>query len=135
MLSELIPVLKSLPTLTYLRLQFTCSNQQGAAQTDFFNAMRITGSSSNLCPNLSSMFSGYPSINEFLADAFFTMAESCFQTPSCLQVLRIFCSWNADSGPLDDIYAQIQALRGGGFDAAFWDYDEMRAELTRSYDL
>ncbi|KAJ7090177.1 hypothetical protein C8R44DRAFT_438972 [Mycena epipterygia] len=130
MLSEFIPVLKSLPTLTYLLLQVASTSPQEAAQTNLFNAMCTTDSSPDLCPNLSSMLFGYPSINEFPADAFFAMAESRFQTPSRLQVLRIFCSWKADSEPLD-IYARIQVLRGGGFDAAFWDYDEMRAELTR----
>ncbi|KAJ7076708.1 hypothetical protein C8R44DRAFT_896506 [Mycena epipterygia] len=94
--------------------------------------MRITDSSPDLCPNLSSMLFGYPSIDEFPAGAFFAMAESRFQTPSRLQVLRIFCSWNVSGGLLDDIYARIQMLRGVGFNAAFWDYDEMRAELTRS---
>ncbi|KAJ7090128.1 hypothetical protein C8R44DRAFT_751117 [Mycena epipterygia] len=129
--SELIPVLQSLPTLTYLLLQVTSTYQQEAGQTGLFNAMCTTDSSSDLCPNLSSMLYGYSSLDEFPVDAFFTMAESRFQTPSRLQFLRIFCSWDADSKPLDEIYARIQMLHSGGFDATFWDYDAMLAELMR----
>jgi len=72
-------VLQTLPgTLKYLLVKVTGGTEQEAVQTDLFNPMCITDSSSDLWPNLSSMLYAYSSIDEFPADAFFAMAESRF---------------------------------------------------------
>ncbi|KAJ7121480.1 hypothetical protein C8R44DRAFT_876882 [Mycena epipterygia] len=129
---ELVPVLQSLPTLTYLLLKVTSAGQQ-TAQTDLFNAMHITDTSSDLCPNLSSLLYGYSSYVDFAEDAFFAMAQSRFHAPCRLKVLRIFYSWQSYTNSSPDISPQIQALRGGGFDAVFGDYREVKAELAKVY--
>ncbi|KAJ7087070.1 hypothetical protein C8R44DRAFT_31265 [Mycena epipterygia] len=121
---------KSLPTLTYLLLQITSTDEQEADQTDLFNAMCITDTSSDLCPNLRSMLYGYSKFSDFLEDAFFAMAQSRFQTPHRLQILRVFCGWHHYK---ESAEARIEILRDEGFDAAFWEYHEVQAELANIY--
>ncbi|KAJ7757439.1 hypothetical protein B0H16DRAFT_1885479 [Mycena metata] len=121
--SELISVLRDLPALAYLLLE---RSKYGYSPQEFFQAMTFTGTTSILCPNLTTMVYGHWDFRSLLQDGFLTMARSRFQSSpkgaSRLGSLRLYHTF--DRLPPADLSAQIAMLCAEGFDAAFLDYQD-----------
>jgi hypothetical protein len=134
--SQLTQVLRSLPGLTYLLLEadMTGANkdeEDATVQRALFKALTATGSSSDLCPNLTTLV--YGSAPFFSQHEFFGMVESRFQRDR-LRRLRVFGGSSYHEHYLEtcpyDLAAPIQALHDEGFDVAFIGQGE--AELLKS---
>ncbi|KAF7349554.1 hypothetical protein MSAN_01745900 [Mycena sanguinolenta] len=136
--SELIAALRSLPSLTSLLLEDL--HHQEDDGVDFFAAMSISDTTSDVCPSLTFMAYGY----EYWAsgasqDSFVHMAQSRFHAnsnrPSGTHFgsLRLFCSTDLQHyrRPDPEIMARIRSLQHEGFNVAFLDEDETTEYLRR----
>ncbi|KAJ7792007.1 hypothetical protein B0H13DRAFT_2516508 [Mycena leptocephala] len=118
--AELIPVLRGLPLLAHLVLEYTAGADN--AQADFFNALSTTAATSNplVCPNLTSIVYGYRFKGLSCEDAFFAMATSRFRPTSAgyrpLSCLRLYPVRYILS---DRMLSPMKLLKDQGFDAAF----------------
>ncbi|KAJ7635675.1 hypothetical protein DFH06DRAFT_1054885 [Mycena polygramma] len=127
---DLIAVLRDLPLLTYLLIDFdehdevrgqnADENDYTLGQTALFTAMSASGSP-RLCPRLVTLVYGV-NLDLFPEDLFFAMARSRFHT-SCLTHLRLYSARFFDI-PL------LRELRHDGFDAAVIP----RAHTTQVYE-
>jgi hypothetical protein len=100
----------------------------------FFAAMAISGTSCDLCPNLTSFVYGIR--KEVAYDAFFAMVESRFQPSdfySGLAQLRVFDPFDSDHFAFEDVAMRIDRLRDQGFDAAFIDMDEANTLTAKGF--
>ncbi|KAJ7729188.1 hypothetical protein B0H16DRAFT_1697270 [Mycena metata] len=122
---ELIPVLRGLPLLAHLVLEYGAGT--GDAQTDFFNALSTAAATSEppVCPNLTSIVYGYRFKGRSSKDAFFAMARSRFRPISAdyrpLSCLRLYAARYTLS---DSMLSRMALLKDQGFDAAFLDERE-----------
>ncbi|KAJ6574581.1 hypothetical protein B0H19DRAFT_1124847 [Mycena capillaripes] len=119
---ELITVLRGLPRLTFLVIDAHPYQPPTPEQeTAFLDAMTISGSSHDLCPNL--MFLGYGFVRPFPQDIFFTMAHSRNRPTQPgsggLVALRLFYALTARGNCPAGIDTSMQMLRDAGLDAAF----------------
>ncbi|KAF8155344.1 hypothetical protein K438DRAFT_1862640, partial [Mycena galopus ATCC 62051] len=130
---EVITLLRALPTLTCLFLEICFDTLQ--AQNTLFEALFLDGTSSDVCPNLTSLLYGYRLYrggveSVFLPDPFFAMVWSRFEIglgipdsipPSRLGFLRVF-HIGTSLYPPGDILARLKTLRDVGLDAVFLNY-------------
>jgi hypothetical protein len=123
MVCEAIPLLRGLPALTYLHLENAEHNEE--KQVAFFAAMTISGATSDICPNLTSIVYGYRYWDgDFAQESFLAMARSRFQSnpspPGRLTRLRVFfnAARNRRFRP-DKVWADIKMLQDDGFDVGF----------------
>ncbi|KAJ7618216.1 hypothetical protein DFH06DRAFT_1237375, partial [Mycena polygramma] len=129
--SDLIAVLRELPSLAYLLLEDSNSSKKNVA--DLLEAMTITRSSRDLSPNLTSMVLG-PGPH-FAIDIFLMMARSRFQpspSRSHLKRLRLFDRYRpldctTSSPEWSTFKIHVQKLADEGFDAATLDRSETLA--------
>jgi hypothetical protein len=118
--AELIPVLRGLPLLAHLVLEYSAGADN--AQTDFFNALSTTAATSNplVCPNLTSIVYGYRFKGRSSEDAFFAMATSRFRPTAAgyrpLSCLRLYPVRYILS---DRMLSSMRLLKDQGFDATF----------------
>ncbi|KAJ7764665.1 hypothetical protein B0H14DRAFT_367701 [Mycena olivaceomarginata] len=139
---ELVDLLRELPTLTYILLE---SRQR--TLDALFNALTVTGASSDICPYLTSFLYGYHLPVEGTSpfgDSFSRMVQSRLEIHSAatqdptirvmphrgLQFLRIF-QLNERPLPPADLVALLGTLRDGGLDAAFLnlrDFEDLRTQ-------
>ncbi|KAJ7020843.1 hypothetical protein C8F04DRAFT_1315853 [Mycena alexandri] len=117
---ELIPVLRGLPLLAHLVLEYSAGTDN--AQTDFFNALSTAAATSKplVCPNLTSIVYGYRFKGQSSKEAFFAMATSRFRPTSAryrpLSCLRLYAVRYILS---DSMLSRMTLLKDQGFDAAF----------------
>jgi hypothetical protein len=115
---QLIAAHRGLPTLTHLLVS---PYLEGGNQTAFFDAMTVSGTSSEvICPNLISFVYGAGE-GLFPLDVFLTMIKSRLRPNhplnACLTRLRVFDADDSiEAGSLD---APFQMLCNDGVDAAF----------------
>ncbi|KAJ7120583.1 hypothetical protein C8R43DRAFT_1034213 [Mycena crocata] len=125
--TDLIDLLRSLPSLTYLFVEGGFTSGSGrAGQTAFLDSMTVTSTSSDLCPNLRSLMYGMcgdrsdpPSLPLFIP-----MVESRFarHPSSHLTFFRVF-NVDCSSDVLPDAWAvQLQFWRDQGLDAGYLHY-------------
>ncbi|KAF8155379.1 hypothetical protein K438DRAFT_357168 [Mycena galopus ATCC 62051] len=129
--SPLIALFEGLPALTYLLLGAHFSPQK---QSTLLDALTLAGTSSDLCPNLTSLLYGCPSFGDeedrlFPRDLFFAMVQSRCEIispevqslcrPSRLDFLRIFRTSKIIFPPPKDVLVRLEALRDMGLDAVF----------------
>jgi hypothetical protein len=119
---EAIPLLRGLPALTYLHLENAEHNE--AKRVTFFAAMTISGATSDICPNLTSIVYGYRNWDgDSAQESFLTMARSRFQPnpshPGCLARLRVFSDGSGSRFMPDKVGADMKMLQDEGFDAGF----------------
>lgn len=118
--AELIPVLRGLPLLAHLVLEYSAGADN--AQTDFFNSLSTTAATSNplVCPNVTSIVYGYRFKGLSSKDSFFAMATSRFRPTSAgyrpLSRLRLYAVRYILS---DNMLSRMALLKAQGFDAAF----------------
>ncbi|KAJ6578063.1 hypothetical protein B0H19DRAFT_574816 [Mycena capillaripes] len=145
---SLIVVLRGLPTLTYLLIDSQLDDGL-RPQSALFDAMTTFGTSSDLCPNLTSLLYAYerPSDEEgfdspveqdldFPRDHFFNMVQSRLEpNRSCrLEFLRIFYTPWSHLPPSTGIVARLKALQDAQdeeFNAAFLNYRDFEASRAR----
>ncbi|KAJ7618162.1 hypothetical protein DFH06DRAFT_1483400 [Mycena polygramma] len=130
MSSELITVLRDLPSLTYLLIEDL--NNATREVADLLQAMTLTGISRDILPNLASMVVGPGAY--FPSDILLNMATSRFQpspshSPSPLERLRLFYP-PTSAADWSKLKLQIQQMRNEGFDAAILSHSEAKL-LTR----
>ncbi|KAJ7635721.1 hypothetical protein DFH06DRAFT_1220266 [Mycena polygramma] len=118
--SDLILVLRELPSLTYLFIDDSQSSNKNVAA--LLEAMTITRSSRDVSPTLTSMVFGLG--QHFPSDIFFTMARSRFQLN--LRRLRLFNAMSGSSPDWLSFQLRMEKLRDEGFDAATLDHYEAR---------
>ncbi|KAJ7157418.1 hypothetical protein C8R46DRAFT_1226004 [Mycena filopes] len=116
--SGLISVLQAFPAMTYLLVE-AGDGDHGA----FFAALTLSGSPSDLCPNLTSFLYGdFDEWREPPWDKFLAMIQSRFdssQQNRCrLEFLRIFHYGIMDK-PSEETWAGFQRVRDRGLDAEF----------------
>ncbi|KAJ7661367.1 hypothetical protein DFH06DRAFT_373357 [Mycena polygramma] len=129
-LSELISVLRGLPSLSYLLIQ---PHASVAEQTDLFHKLEITGTSHVICPNLSSLVYGYSINNPLLREPFFAMIQSRIRSSplhSRLTYLRI-----ADPIPRTEILSATRELSEEGIDADVLSDTELANLTGRNFFL
>ncbi|KAF8151259.1 hypothetical protein K438DRAFT_433955 [Mycena galopus ATCC 62051] len=129
--SPLIALFEGLPALTYLLLGAHFSPQK---QSTLLDALTLAGTSSDLCPNLTSLLYGCPSFGDeedrlFPRDLFFAMVQSRCEIispevqslccPSRLGFLRIFRTSKIIFPPPQDVLVRLETLRDMGLDAVF----------------
>jgi hypothetical protein len=119
-ISEAIPLLRGLPALTYLHLE----SRGEENRVIFFAAMTISGASSDLCPNLTSIVYGCRTWDgDSAQESFLAMARSRFQPnpsyPGCLARLRVFSNGSGSRFMSDKVGADMKILQDEGFDAGF----------------
>ncbi|KAJ6506278.1 hypothetical protein C8R47DRAFT_112426 [Mycena vitilis] len=113
-----ISVLGALPTLTSLLIDL--ESDKHSPSDDWATAMSISGTSSDICPRLTSFELGIQTLTRPLWDPILAMMQSRFRTPSSsgfqLLRLRVFSpKWT----PLSTVMADdMQLLREEGFDGA-----------------
>ncbi|KAJ7661378.1 hypothetical protein DFH06DRAFT_373484 [Mycena polygramma] len=108
--SDLISTLRILPSLTYLLIEAPASADE---QGDLFGQMMLTGTSRDLCPNLSSLV--YGCSDGFPHRLFFAMVQSRLRPSppgSRLTYLRMFDPWTSS-----DILSATRELSEEGYDA------------------
>ncbi|KAJ7635767.1 hypothetical protein DFH06DRAFT_1220366 [Mycena polygramma] len=132
--SDFIAVLRDLPSLTYLLIEEDDDND-ATDVSDLFEAMTITRTSRDMCPNLTSMVLG-PTSN-FSSDIFFIMVKSRLHpSHSCspLERLRLFCPpFSRTRTDWPKLNIQVQQLRDEGFDVATLDDEEVGELETRPF--
>ncbi|KAJ7605840.1 hypothetical protein DFH06DRAFT_1487084 [Mycena polygramma] len=116
--SAVISVLGALPTLASLLIDLETDKQ--SPSDDWATAMSISGTSSDICPRLTSFELGIQTLTQPLWDPIFAMVQSRFRTHSSsgspLLRLRIFGpKWTPLSANMAN---DMQMLREEGFDAA-----------------
>ncbi|KAJ7635747.1 hypothetical protein DFH06DRAFT_661562 [Mycena polygramma] len=123
--SDLVTVLRDLPSLAYLLLKN--HNNDATAVAELLEALTITGTSCDISPNLTTMMLR-PGRN-FPYEIFFHMAQTRFQAhPSNpnLERLRLDC-------PSSEGKIVIQKLRDEGFDVAV--LDGVQSHLLKQKDV
>ncbi|KAJ7618218.1 hypothetical protein DFH06DRAFT_100206 [Mycena polygramma] len=126
--SDLITVLRELPTLTSLLIEDEHSTKNDVAY--LLEAMTITGTSGDTSPNLTSIVFGAGL--HFPCNIFFAMAQSRFKAspPSPpLKRLGLF----SFSGDWTEVLVPIQKLRNEGFDANILSESETRLVKTQGF--
>ncbi|KAF8182140.1 hypothetical protein K438DRAFT_1161991 [Mycena galopus ATCC 62051] len=113
--SAVISVLRVLPRLTYLRLEYARSGN--AFDFDWINSMFILGAPSDICPALTSFVFGYIGGNRIPWGLFFDMARSRSRYQEC-RLEHLYLYNNRDLPVMDDLAAGIEMLRDDGIDAA-----------------
>jgi hypothetical protein len=101
-------------------------------QIGLFAAMVISGSSRDICPNLTSFVYGIR--EEFAYNAFFAMVGSRFRASdpySGLTHLRVFDPFS--SVDYNDLAIRIKRLRDEGLDAAVLSTDEVRPLMAEGF--
>ncbi|KAJ6578083.1 hypothetical protein B0H19DRAFT_1122328 [Mycena capillaripes] len=137
---KLIPVLRGLPTLTYLLID--SQRDDGLRpHVALFDAMRRSGTSSELCPNLKSLLFAYERTSDddnldFPSENFFNMVQSRLEPnrPSRLEFLRIFYTLRSHVPPPIDIAVRLKAfhdVEDGGFNVALLNYRDFNALKAR----
>ncbi|KAJ7635764.1 hypothetical protein DFH06DRAFT_661783 [Mycena polygramma] len=133
--SELITVLRDLPSLTYLLIEDL--NNATREVADLLQAMTITGTSRDILPNLVSMVVGPGAY--FPSDILLSMATSRFQpspshSPSPLERLRLFYP-PTSAADWSKLKLQIQQMRNEGFDAAILSHSEAKLVTRQGFAL
>ncbi|KAJ7648197.1 hypothetical protein DFH06DRAFT_1476276 [Mycena polygramma] len=127
--SELISLLRSLPTLSSLLLDLEYDMYE-IGRSDWIVAMSMSGAPTDICPSLTTFEFGYKSATQIVWDVFVAMARSRFHTHSSsrcrLSRLRLFAGRSSSS---DNVAAHIATLRNDGFDAVLLDRDDMSKSL------
>jgi hypothetical protein len=128
---DIIPILRSLPTLTYLLLEnrdddlMENPDYEIAEEVTIFDAMSISCAPTDLCPNLTTFVYGYHDSTELPQDSFFAMIGTRFRGnpdhPTRLSCLRIFGPEYLCQAPPEDMVARMTMLWDEGLDAAFLD--------------
>ncbi|KAJ7728570.1 hypothetical protein DFH07DRAFT_221708 [Mycena maculata] len=122
-LAALRELLRRVPTLSHLELDFCIqdddapSEAQEALIPQYFHAMKATGSSTPLCPQLTSMdvvFPGYPTPS-FMAEGFCEMVESRWNLPTSMcSLMRVRIS--PDALESYSVWQRFDAMRRAGLD-------------------
>jgi hypothetical protein len=138
---DIVTVLRNIPSITDLLLVMEYSENEdnedtfGQEQIGLFNAMHISGTPADICPNLTSFVFGY-GIIPVPWDLFFSMAQSHFQPrPNCpchLTWLRIFNARDLDIPPPDVLLTQISGLRNQGLNVSLLDH-HATLQLKRAF--
>jgi hypothetical protein len=139
--SDLIAVLQSLPSLTYLLLAMDEDEENEGTveqgQVALFSAMHLSGVPSDICPNLTSFVFGYR--RAFPWQSFFAMAQTRFQPETggqChLSFLRIFDADLKITYP-QDMVTGTRLLQEEGLDVALVDVDseeQLRSSFSTSF--
>ncbi|KAJ7618177.1 hypothetical protein DFH06DRAFT_1483408 [Mycena polygramma] len=131
--SDLIAVLRDLPSLTYILIEEHDEND-ATDVSDLFEAMTITGTSRDMCPNLTNIIFGAGP--RFPCHIFCTMARSRFQSnppKSRSERVRLFNYSASKPGDWSESKVQIQRLRNEGFDAATLTTSQVRLLHTNSF--
>jgi hypothetical protein len=115
--SDLITVLRDLPSVIHLIIEVQNEIENFSEQGDLFDAL-----ADDLCPNLTSLAYGFESNFTAAHFNFFNMAQSRFRLNlprSCLTQLRLFRSrdYRASEAYPPSIMAAIQDMCNVGFDA------------------
>jgi len=137
--SGVIPLLQSLPSLTYLLIGPLYDTLE--IQTSLLDALTLTRAS-YLCPNLTSFLYGCPPTDDngstFPRQSFFTMVQSRVEIdpghpnrPSRLTFLRIFQVAESSFPSSDDILVRLETLKNRGLDFAFLDYQDFEGLKAR----
>ncbi|KAJ7849799.1 hypothetical protein B0H14DRAFT_861269 [Mycena olivaceomarginata] len=103
--SAVISVLRELPNLTYLRLEYAMGNE-----VDWINPMLISGAPSDICPNLTTFVFGYASATPIHWNSFFDMARSRFQ-----RLGRLYF-YHSLIFPPEDLLDELKMMEDEGFD-------------------
>ncbi|KAF7352110.1 F-box domain-containing protein [Mycena venus] len=121
---ELLTVLRGLPTLRdfFIEVEF------GQDQALLFDAMKISGTSNDLCPNLTSFSYGVD--KEFPQDVFFAMVES--RRNRGLTRLLVFDPNDYLESGSAGVASSIRKLREEGMDAVFLGEDDGDVELLKA---
>ncbi|KAJ7616693.1 hypothetical protein DFH06DRAFT_1483718 [Mycena polygramma] len=118
--STVVSVLGAVPTLSSLLIDLDTDTDKQSPTVDWATAMSISGTSSDICPRLTSFELGIQTLTQPLWDPIFAMMQSRFRTPSSsgsrLSRLRVFGpKWS----PLPaNMTIDMQMLRDEGFEAA-----------------
>ncbi|KAJ7827643.1 hypothetical protein B0H14DRAFT_1228131 [Mycena olivaceomarginata] len=108
--SAVISVLRELPNLTYLRLEYA----EGVDEACWIDPMFMSDTPSDICPNLTSFVFGYIGTPPIHWKSFFDMARSRFQPkpsrPSRLRRLRLY------SARLFPLLDELKMMEDEGFD-------------------
>ncbi|KAF7375617.1 hypothetical protein MSAN_00450500 [Mycena sanguinolenta] len=145
--SKVIALLQGLPNLTYLLLG---GRFPARSQTNLFNSLSLSGTSSNICPNLTSFLFGYDPRDDmdglsFPCDTLLTMVQSRLElhrttTPVYLQsnssrlgFLRIFHFEEPSVVAPRSIQDMLRMLKGIGLDAAFLPHRELEHLQTGDF--
>ncbi|KAJ7460289.1 hypothetical protein FB451DRAFT_1270906 [Mycena latifolia] len=121
--SELPMVLRSAPSLTSLVLEV--GRRLGEQTKDFFQAMTVSGTPSDLCPNLSSFVFSRSDGRFYREATLFSMVRSRLTPNLCcrrsfLRIFTLYDDYDSDRDmPPRLLLAQIQELANEGLDAAF----------------
>ncbi|KAJ7460210.1 hypothetical protein FB451DRAFT_1270640 [Mycena latifolia] len=111
----LIPILAALPTLTTFFVELSLPS--GVEDGTLWDALRLTGGPSALCPNLSHIAAG--GYAWFDLESFVDMIESRrWDTtgPSPLSFVRAFCTKKRPARLRDRFLARVQRLKDAGLD-------------------
>ncbi|KAJ7635778.1 hypothetical protein DFH06DRAFT_1139317 [Mycena polygramma] len=129
--SDLFDILRDLRSVTYLLVE---DRKKAAVDlADLFKAMTITGTTRDMCPNLTSLVLG-PASN-LHCNVFYTMAQSRFQPGhphAPLKRLRLFRARDPTAG-WTKLEAQVQELRNEGRDVDTMDPDEAHMLKSKVY--
>ncbi|KAJ6489059.1 hypothetical protein C8R45DRAFT_251457 [Mycena sanguinolenta] len=145
--SKVIELLQGLPNLTYLLLG---GRFPARSQTHLFNALSLSGTSSDICPRLTSFLYGYDPRDDidgllFPCDTLFAMVQSRFDlrgtttpdhlrsNPSRLAFLRIFHFAQPSVVAPHAIRIMLGMLKGMGLDAAFLAHHELEHLQTSDF--
>jgi hypothetical protein len=128
-ISELLPLLRGLPALTYLHFENGGYNEENRVLS--FAAMTISGAPSDICPNLTSIVYGCRNWDgDSARESFLAMARSRFQPnpsrPGCLAHLRVFSNGSVSPFTSDKVGADMKILQDEGFDAVFLGHLNLR---------
>jgi hypothetical protein len=111
--SAVISVLRELPSLTYLRLEYA----EGVDEACWIDPMFMSGTPSDICPNLTSFVFGYIGTTPIHWKSFFDMARSRFQPkPSRPSRLRRLHLYYAPLFPPEDLLDKLKMMEDEGFD-------------------
>ncbi|KAJ7618159.1 hypothetical protein DFH06DRAFT_1144981 [Mycena polygramma] len=133
MTSDLITVLRSISALTFLLLD-DCRNANSDV-VSLWEAMTITETPRDICPNLSSLVVGFN--RDYFSSLFLTMAHSRLRPSppnSHLERLRFFRGFGCPNS-IYQIKDRVRQLRNEGFDVALLGPDEYRLWTTQGFVL
>ncbi|KAF7362732.1 hypothetical protein MVEN_00622500 [Mycena venus] len=113
----LIPILQTIPTLKTFFVDFE-RNSDNTGQTALFDALKLRGGASDMCPNLTRIAAGGPP--RFAIDAFIDMVESRWYTADLpiLSFVRAFSHYEMSRRVSANAKARIDRMRRKELDVA-----------------